>query len=259
MEIEARIVTTTRDFAHAIGVQWGLNGRANGTIGNTTDLAFPNSGSLGGRVAAQGAAQSGDIRANPVNDAGTAVNLAAAARIERDRPGARRGERRLQPRRRADGTRAQGKGRILSTPRVTTQNNVEAEVTQGMQIPMQTVANNTVTVTFKDAVLTLKVTPQITAANTVIMQITLENAHAGFARCNGIPSIDTQRAITRVQVDDGDDHGHRRHLRQPRDHGRGPDARPAPHSVARLVVQAGQPDRQSRELLIFITPRILKG
>ena len=50
-----------------------------------------------------------------------------------------------------------GQGRLLSTPRVSTQNNVEAEITQGVQIPIQTVANNTVTVTFKDAALTLRV------------------------------------------------------------------------------------------------------
>ena len=53
----------------------------------------------------------------------------------------------------------QGRGRLLSTPKVTTQNNQAAEIKQGVQIPIQTVANNTVTVTFKDAVLTLKVTP----------------------------------------------------------------------------------------------------
>ena len=75
-----------------------------------------------------------------------------------------------------------GNGRLLSTPRVTTQNNVEAEMTQGVQIPIQTVANNTVTVSFKDAALTLKVTPQITAANTVIMQIAVENASPDFSR-----------------------------------------------------------------------------
>src|SRR5207248_11110019 len=64
-----------------------------------------------------------------------------------------------------------GNGRILSNPRVTTQNNIAAEMTQGVQIPIQTVSNNTVTVTFRDAALTLRVTPQITASNTVIMQI----------------------------------------------------------------------------------------
>ena len=99
-----------------------------------------------------------------------------------------------------------GHGRLLSTPRVATQNNVEAEITQGVQIPIQTVANNTVTVTFKDAALTLKVTPQITGAGTVIMKIIVENASPDFSRAVGtsqIPPIDTQRAMTQVLVTDG--------------------------------------------------------
>ena len=77
-------------------------------------------------------------------------------------------------------------------------------MTQGVQIPIQTATNNTVTVSFKDAALTLKVTPQITAANTVIMQIALENATPDFrTSVNGIPPINTQRAITTVLVLDG--------------------------------------------------------
>ena len=99
-----------------------------------------------------------------------------------------------------------GHGRLLSTPRVATQNNVEAEITQGVQIPIQTVANNTVAVTFKDAALTLKVTPQITGAGTVIMKIVVENASPDFSRAVGtsqIPPIDTQRAMTQVLVTDG--------------------------------------------------------
>src|SRR4029077_18131288 len=81
---------------------------------------------------------------------------------------------------------------------------IPAEMTQGTQIPIQTVANNTITVTFKDAALTLKVTPQITAADTVIMQIALENSRADFTRAvNGIPPINTQRANTSVLVSDG--------------------------------------------------------
>ena len=66
-------------------------------------------------------------------------------------------------------------------------------------------ANNTVTVTFKDAALTLKVTPQITASNTVIMRVFLENAAPDYSRAVvGIPPIDTQRAVTTVLVGDGD-------------------------------------------------------
>jgi type IV pilus assembly protein PilQ len=151
-----------------------------------------------------------------------------------------------------------GKGRILSTPRVTTQNNVEAEITQGVQIPVQTVANNTVTVTFKDAALTLKVTPQITAANTVIMQISLENATPGNP-VQGIPSIDTQRALTRVQVADGNTTvmGGIFVSREQNTIDRTPVLHRIP-ILGWLFKRDGASD-ESRELLIFITPRILKG
>ena len=110
-----------------------------------------------------------------------------------------------------------GNGRILSTPRVSTQNNVEAEVMQGVQIPLQTIANNTVTVTFKDAALLLTVTPQITAADTVIMRIALENATPDFSRAAGpaaIPPINTQRAHHDGAGQRRPDDRHRRHLHQ---------------------------------------------
>ena len=93
---------------------------------------------------------------------------------------------------------------MLFRSRVTTQNNKMAEVTQGFKVPFQVVANNTVTIQFEDAALKLQVTPQITAANTVIMSIVLENAIPDFSRAvQGNPSINTQRAQTQVQVADG--------------------------------------------------------
>ncbi len=258
VEIEARIITTTRDYARALGVQWGFNGRANSTIGNTTNLTFPNNGSLGGRVGSQGAAQSGDTRANPVDDVGTAVNLAAEAASSAVglALGSINGAFNLDVA--LSALERQGKGRILSTPRVTTQNNVEAEITQGVQIPVQTEANNTITVTFKDAALTLKVTPQITAANTVIMQITLENATPGTP-VQGIPSINTQRAITRVQVSDGMTTvmGGIFVSRESTVQDRTPVLHRIPF-LGWLFKRDNQTD-SSDELLIFITPRIQKG
>ena len=107
-----------------------------------------------------------------------------------------------------------GNGRILSTPRVTTQNNVAAEITQGVQIPIQTVANNTVTVTFQDAALKLNVTPQITAANTVIMQVHARELVARLQPRGRRNSADQHAA--RADVDSRErrtDVGHRRHLR----------------------------------------------
>jgi len=257
VEVEARIVQTTRDFARAVGVQWGLNGRAMPDTGNTTPLAFPNQGTLGGRLGQQG---SSDVRSTGaektstvvglgVNDATSAIGLAL---------GAVNGAFNLDIA--LSALERTGKGRVLSTPRLTTQNNIEAEVAQGIQIPIQTVANDTVTVTFKDAVLVLKVTPQITAANTVIMKITIENATPDFSRVvNGIPPIDTQRANTQVQINDGATTvigGIFVSQEQSSN-----DKTPVLNRVPLLgwLFKRDRVEDSSRELLIFITPRILKG
>ena len=163
----------------------------------------------------------------------------------RPRSGARFDQRCREPRRCAIRVGAAGRGRILSTPRVSTQNNVEAEITQGIQIPIQTVANNTVTVTFKDAALTLLVTPQITASDTVIMRINVENSSPDFRRTvNNIPPIDTQRAITQVLVRDGETtviggiYVSREQTIEDRTPG------PPPTAVARLALQAGRRGRR---------------
>jgi type IV pilus assembly protein PilQ len=257
VEIEARIITTSRDYAKALGVQWGFNGLVNSAIGNTPNLAFPNNGSLQGTARVQDPSDpdrtvtDGTTVNLGVPDATSAVGLAL---------GAINGAFNLDVALTA--LERTGKGRVLSTPRVTTQNNVEAEITQGVQIPVQTVANETVTVTYKDAALSLRVTPQITAANTVIMQITLENASPGaLVNISGgsVPSIDTQRAITRVQVSDGMTTvmGGIFLSREQTTN----DRTPLLHRIP-LLGWLFKRDRQvdeSRELLIFITPRIQRG
>jgi type IV pilus assembly protein PilQ len=98
-----------------------------------------------------------------------------------------------------------GVGKLLSQPKIITQNNEKATVKQGTKIPVQTIVNNTVSVQFVDAVLELDVTPQITADGTVYMDVTVENDQIDQAipRVEGIPAIDTQSAETKVTVDDG--------------------------------------------------------
>ena len=246
VEIEARIVQTNKDYARALGVQWGFNGNANAAIGNTTPLAFPNNGSLRGAAGAAGTTTAVGLG---VPGAPSAVGLAlgsvngafgldvALSALERS-----------------------GNGRLLSTPRVTTQNNVAAEMTQGVQIPIQTVANNTVTVSFKDAALTLKVTPQITAANTVIMQIAVENASPDFSRAvNNIPPINTQRANTQVLVSDGQTTviGGIYVSQEQTANDRTPGLSRIP--LLGWLFKRDTLNDQSTELLIFITPRIIKS
>lgn len=251
VEIEARIVQTTRDFARNIGVQWGVNGRVAPELGNTTPLAFPNNGSISGRTG--GVPQGPEGVPNGVNlgvaNATSALGLAL---------GSINGALNLDVA--LSALERSGQGRLLSTPRVSTQNNVEAEITQGVQIPIQTVANNTVTVTFKDAALTLKVTPQITASNTVIMRVNLENAAPDYSRAiNDIPPIDTQRAVTTVLVADGETTviGGIYLSREQSVQGRTPLLSRVP--LLGWLFKRDEMSDESRELLIFITPRITKG
>jgi type IV pilus assembly protein PilQ len=266
VEVEARVVQTTRDFARSLGIQWGFNGRANSTIGNTTGLTFPNNGTVGGRVGSNapgsGATQGpNDPRGgNAADNTSTVVNLGAAGASSALglALGSINGAFNLDVALTA--LENTGKGRILSTPRLTTQNNQTAEVAQGVQIPIQTVANNTVAVSFKDATLKLQVTPQITNSGTVIMNVSLENATPDFARqVNGIPPINTQRALTTVQVSDGATTviGGIFTSQEQSTNDRTPILHRVP--ILKWLFQRNTFTDSSNELLIFITPRILRG
>jgi type IV pilus assembly protein PilQ len=153
-----------------------------------------------------------------------------------------------------------GNGKILSTPKVMMQNNVQAEMTQGVQIPIQTISNNTVTVTFKDATLTLLVKPQITAANTVIMDITLLNASPDYSRSvNGIPPIDTQRAKTQVLINDKETMIIGGIMKQTTTSSK--EGVPGLSQIPLLgwLFRRDTNSDEDRELVIFITPRIIRG
>ena len=255
VEIEARIVQTNKNYARALGVQWGFGGKVNPSLGNTTNLAFPNNGTLGGRV---GGAQGTGQGATP--SVPTAVNLAAPAASSAVglALGSVNGAFNLDVA--LSALETTGNGRILSNPRVTTQNNILAEITQGVQIPIQVVSNNTVTVTFRDAALTLKVTPQITAANTVIMNVNLENASPDFTRAvNGVPPINTQRAITSVLVNDGQTTviGGIYVSQEQAQTDRTPGLGTVP--LLKWLFKRDTINDQNTELLVFITPRIIKS
>jgi type IV pilus assembly protein PilQ len=249
VEIEARIVQTNKTYARALGIQWGFNGAVSPALGNTTNLAFPNSGTLTGKAAGPAATTPPGTAVNfPVPGAPTAVGLQL---------GAVNGAFNLDVA--LSALERSGNGRLLSTPKVSTLNNVAAEMTQGVQIPIQTATNNTVTVSFKDAALTLKVTPQITAANTVIMQIALENATPDFGRSiNGIPPINTQRAITSVLVLDGQTTviGGIYTSNQTNTRDTTPGLGRIP--ILGWLFRRDTINDENTELLIFITPKIVK-
>ena len=252
VEIEAKIVQTGTETARALGVQWGVSGRMASELANTAPVVFPAQSSVTGRTRAEQGEQAGARNTLP-----SAVNLPAVGATSAlgISLGTLTGSFNLDVA--LSAMERKGQGKILSQPKVMMQNNFEAEMTQGVQIPIQTVSNNTVTVTFKDAALTLKVKPQITASNTVMMAITLENASPDYSRqVNGIPPIDTQRAITQVLVQDAETTVIGGIMKSQETSGT--DGVPYLSRIPLLgwLFRRETMSGDLRELLIFITPRI---
>jgi len=103
---------------------------------------------------------------------------------------------------------AEGRGEIVSTPRVITANQKEALIEQGVEIPFQESSSSGATTTqFKKAVLSLTVTPQITPDDNIIMDLQVNSDSVGelVASATGgfVPSIDTREIRTQVLVRDG--------------------------------------------------------
>jgi len=203
VEIEARVVSATRSFARDIGTQFAFagsvtNGRSvfggNPTVGTspvTTGPGLP----APPLISAGGTSSAGGL---PFN-----VNLGAVAPSS----GVFFGHR--SPNFAVDffisAAESKGIGKLLSKPKVITQNNEKATVKQGVKIPVQTVINNTITVQYVDAVLKLEVTPQITADGTIFMDVLVENTQIdnGIPRVQGIPALDTQSVESKVLAIDG--------------------------------------------------------
>jgi type IV pilus assembly protein PilQ len=199
VEIEARVVSASRSFARDIGTQLAFSGTGLGgrnIIGGDSDVGKSNFGTTN--------------PAPPISIANSTppvmpfvTNLAAGAPTS----GLLLAHR--SPNFAVDffitAAEAKGVGKLLSKPKVITQNNEKATVKQGTKIPIQTTINNTISVQFIDAVLKLEVTPQITAEGTVFMDVLVENTQIdnGIPRVQGIPALNTQSAETKVTVADG--------------------------------------------------------
>ncbi len=98
----------------------------------------------------------------------------------------------------------EGRGEVLSNPRVITSNRSEARIEQGVEIPYQQATSSGATsVSFKKAVLSLKVVPQITPDDRIIMDLNVTKDSVGQV-FNGVPSINSREVKTQVLVKDGD-------------------------------------------------------
>lgn len=212
--IESRIVVATDDFTRELGVKWGVQGYHVTTGGHvaTVGATATNTASMG--IDAHNAIN------NPTQDitfqtgnGGYNVNLPVTT------PAGSLGLAILGRNYLVDlelsAAQTEGRGEVISSPRVITANQQEAVIRQGQEIGYVTYQNSTsaaagsgtATVQFKDAVLELKVTPTITADNRVYLAINVKkDALAGYVDAPGsgkIPTIDTREINTSVLVDNG--------------------------------------------------------
>jgi type IV pilus secretin PilQ/predicted competence protein len=200
VEIEARVIAANRDFLRDVGIQWGA------IMGNNSQNKI--AGALPGNPFSRTPAPSvsvpptsgsgGSPNAVPLN-----VNLAASAAtsslsafigfssnfiLDTIITAAER----------------HGNARLLSKPKILTQDNIEGFVQQGVKIPVQTTINNTISVQFFDFALKLRVTPQITEEGTIMLNVNIENSTPDFSRVvQGVPTVNTQETRTTILVNNG--------------------------------------------------------
>jgi type IV pilus assembly protein PilQ len=236
--IEARIIETTKRFTRDLGIAWGFQGVADAAHGNTTGLVFPNNGTANGSVNLLQGGSNGSLRfrlGNVLNTFNLDIALQAAEN--------------------------EGLIHILSAPKVATLNNQQASIQSGVQIPVQTIANNTVTVQYVNATLRLDVTPQVTAEGTVVMTINITKREPQLAflvpGATNAP-ISTKEASTKLLVRDGGTAviGGIYKITNSQGENRVPGLANIP-LIGHLFKNKSRSE-ENDELLIFITPRVIK-
>jgi type IV pilus assembly protein PilQ len=202
VEIEARVVAATRSFARDIGTQFGFGwGNGHSAVGGASSVGTspttinglsPSWITTGGASTTTGAQIPlfSNLPVTSPTSGLTFVNASNNVRID------------------AVLTMAESRGllKILSRPRVVTQNNIQALVRQGVRVPIVTQAQlgGPPTVTYVDAFLRLTVVPQITSEGTIFLNVDVENTTPDFGRTvQGNPTLITQQATTQVLVTDG--------------------------------------------------------
>lgn len=194
--IEARMVTVKDNLNEELGIRWGVT---------DADGQYATSGSLDGTSIANNIADNSGIGNIPPLSDRLNVNLPVANPA---------GVLAFQIARLADGTildlelsamEKENKGEIIASPRITTANQKEAYIEQGVEIPYQEAASSGATATqFKKAVLSLTVTPHITPDNKIILDLVVTQDTVSDVQSGQAPAIDTQRIGTQVLVNNGE-------------------------------------------------------
>jgi type IV pilus assembly protein PilQ len=249
--IESRIVIADDSFNRDLGVRFGVSytwdisdtpGRTVGSVGGGLD----GDTDFGGNVSFNNGTEENLLVDLPIGGPSAALKFAVVSipdfllQLE------------LQA------LQLEGRGEVISNPRVVTANQKEAIIEQGTEIPFQEASSSGATSTsFKKAVLALRVTPQITPDDRVIMDLQVNQDTVGqvFA---GVPSVDTRQVQTQVLVDNGDTVvlGGIYERTQREDMEKVPFFGDLPYISWLFKTTSIRDDKT--ELLIFVTPKILK-
>jgi type IV pilus assembly protein PilQ len=245
--IEARIVIADDKFSRQLGARFGVSAQrsgdsnSTGVSGNLTDsgavassgIIGPTTGNLNVNLPVTGAA--GSLALTFLNlGSGPLVNIELSA-LETD-----------------------NRGKVISSPRVITADQQEAFIEQGTEIPfLQASSSGATNVAFKPAVLSLKVKPQITPDDKIIMDLEVKKDSVGQI-FSGIPSIDTKKVNTQILVENGETAvlGGIYEQTVRTDRSKVPFLGDIP-VLGHLFKQTSRQDDKT-ELLIFITPKIIK-
>ncbi len=231
--IEARIVIASEDFSDEIGVEFGFQRR-----NRAGDSVIVSGGGLD---------ENGLMIDLPVGNAAGSAGLAIG----------KVGSYLLQLE--LSAMESENRGEIISSPRVVTASHQQAEIKQGVQIPFeQATSSGATSIAFREAVLGLVVTPQITPDDRIQLELAINQDSRGEETPEG-PAINTQSVRTNVLVADGEtvvlggvfERTQQEGLR------RVPLIADLP-VIGRLFEQRTRVDDRS-ELLVFVTPRILDG
>ena len=203
VEIEARVVAATRNFARDIGTQLGF-GWGNGTS------AIGGNAQAGSSPTTVGGLTPGYITTTSTSGAGSGATIPLFSNLGSTSPTSGLTFLNASNTVRIDAVLSMAESRgllkVLSRPRIVTQNNILAQVKQGVRVPIVTQAQlgGPPTVTYVDAFLRLTVTPQITSESTIFLNIDVENTTPNFGQeVQGNPELITQQATTQVLVTDG--------------------------------------------------------
>ncbi len=271
VQIEARIVIVSDDFSRELGARAGFSGFDffSGNMGYTSGSALANDQALGDFLDRQNdsdatnngppafigsqdpntAPQRYNVNLPVANPAGSIAYMLLGKDFLID----------LE----LSAAQAEGRGEVISTPRVITANQREAVIEQGTEIPYQESASSgATTISFKKAVLSLKVTPQVTPDNRIILDLNIKKDSVGAVIVGGagqqVPSIDTRTITTQVLVNDGQTvvlggilETERRETEK-----KVPYLGDVP-VLGRIFKTTGRTNNKD-ELLIFVTPKILR-